>query len=128
YSYNERSMLSLGTVDPDVEIGDEGTRVWGEEHGGTKKTTVERHKQIGGRAVVSPGPYAKGVREQYDGGRRRAGQGSGRQAAPRESRRTSNEGKVAAAAFPFSCPQGRSADDDRTRRAPRHSNSRTPRR
>ena len=74
YSYNERSMLSLGTVDPDVEIGDEVTLVWGEENGGTKKTTVERHKQIGVRAIVSPVPYAKVVREQYEGGWRRSGQ------------------------------------------------------
>ena len=74
YSYNERSMLSLGTVDPDVEIGDEVTLVWGEENGGTRKTTVERHKQIGIRAIVSPVPYAKVVREQYEGGWRRAGQ------------------------------------------------------
>jgi vanillate/3-O-methylgallate O-demethylase len=71
YSYNERSMLSLGTVDPDVEIGDEVTLVWGEENGGTKKATVERHKQTEVRAVVSPVPYAKVVREQYEGGWRR---------------------------------------------------------
>ena len=36
-SYNERSMLSLGVVDPDIEIGEELTLVWGEENGGTKK-------------------------------------------------------------------------------------------
>ena len=29
YSYNERSMLSLGVVDADVEIGTELTLVWG---------------------------------------------------------------------------------------------------
>src|SRR5690554_885055 len=74
YSYNERSMLSLGTVDPDVNIGDEVILVWGEENGGTKQTTVEAHKQIEIRAVVSPVPYAKVVREQYEGGWRRAGQ------------------------------------------------------
>ncbi len=74
YSYNERSMLSLGTVDPDVEIGDEVTLFWGEENGGTRKTTVERHKQIAIRAIVSPVPYAKVVREQYEGSWRRAGQ------------------------------------------------------
>lgn len=74
YSYNERSMLSLGTVDPDVNIGDEVILVWGEENGGTKKTTVERHKQIEIRAVVSPVPYAKVVREQYEGSWRKAGQ------------------------------------------------------
>jgi len=68
YSYNERSMLSLGTVDPDVEIGDELTLVWGEEGGGSKKTTVERHRQIDIRVMVSPAPYSKVAREQYADG------------------------------------------------------------
>ena len=68
YSYNERSMLSLGVVDPDVEIGSEVTIVWGEEDGGTKKTTVERHKQAHIRAIVSPVPYSKVVRETYHEG------------------------------------------------------------
>ena len=63
YSYNEQSMLSLGVVDPDVEIGTEVTLVWGEEDGGTKKTTVERHKQTEIRAIVSPVPYSKVVRQ-----------------------------------------------------------------
>ena len=35
------------------------TLVWGEEGGGTKKTTVERHKQIEIRAIVSPVPYSQ---------------------------------------------------------------------
>jgi vanillate/3-O-methylgallate O-demethylase len=65
YSYNERSMLSLGIVDPDVKIGTEVTLVWGEENGGTKKTTVEPHKQIEVRAVVSPVPYSAVARETY---------------------------------------------------------------
>ena len=65
YSYNERSMLSLATIDPDVKIGSEVILVWGEENGGTKKTTVERHKQIEIRAVVSPVPYSKVARETY---------------------------------------------------------------
>jgi len=68
YSYNERSMLSLGVVDPDVEIGSEVTIVWGEEDGGTQKTTVERHKQAHIRAIVSPVPYSKVVRETYHEG------------------------------------------------------------
>jgi vanillate/3-O-methylgallate O-demethylase len=67
YSYNERSALSLGTVDPDVAIGTEVRVVWGEPGGGTKKTTVERHKQIEVRAIVSPVPYSKVVREGYEG-------------------------------------------------------------
>ena len=65
YSYNERAMLSLGIVDPDTEVGTELTLVWGEESGGSKKTTVEPHKQIEIRAVVSPVPYSKVAREQY---------------------------------------------------------------
>jgi len=65
YSYNERSMLSLGIVDPDIETGAEVTLVWGEEGGGTKKTTVERHRQVEIRATVSPVPYSKVVRESY---------------------------------------------------------------
>jgi vanillate/3-O-methylgallate O-demethylase len=73
YSYNERSMLSLGIVEPDVEIGAEVTLVWGEEGGGSKKTTVERHKQLEIRAVVSPVPYSKVVRESYAAGWRTQG-------------------------------------------------------
>ena len=73
YSYNERAMLSLGVVDPDIQIGDELTLVWGEENGGTKKTTVERHKQAEVRVVVSPVPYSAVVRETYAAGWRRRG-------------------------------------------------------
>ena len=65
YSYNERSMLSLGVVDSEVEIGSEVQLVWGEEGGGSRKTTVERHRQLEIRAVVSPVPYSKLVRETY---------------------------------------------------------------
>jgi len=68
YSYNERCGLSLGVVDPDVNIGDELTLVWGEENGGTKKTTVERHRQLNVRVKVSPVPYARGAREAYHEG------------------------------------------------------------
>jgi len=65
YSYNERSMLSLAVVDPDIELGTEVTLVWGEEGGGSHKTTVERHKQFEIRAIVSPAPYSKAAREEY---------------------------------------------------------------
>jgi vanillate/3-O-methylgallate O-demethylase len=75
YSYNERSMLSLGIVDPDIEIGDELVLVWGEEGGGTKKTTVERHKQIEIRVVVSPVPYSEVARKTYAEGWRTTGVG-----------------------------------------------------
>jgi vanillate/3-O-methylgallate O-demethylase len=73
YSYNERSMLSLGVVDPDVEIGNEVTLTWGEEGGGSKKTTVERHKQIEIRAIVSPVPYSEVARKTYASGWRTGG-------------------------------------------------------
>ena len=65
YSYNERSMLSLGFVNPDVKIGDEVILTWGEENRGTGKTTVERHKQLEIRAVVSPVPYSEVARNTY---------------------------------------------------------------
>jgi vanillate/3-O-methylgallate O-demethylase len=68
YSYNERSMLSLGVVEHDVQTGTEVTLLWGEEGGGSKKTTVERHKQLEIRAIVSPVPYSKVAREEYASG------------------------------------------------------------
>jgi vanillate/3-O-methylgallate O-demethylase len=73
YSYNERSMLSLGVVDADVAIGTELTLVWGEDGRGTRKTTVERHKQTEIRVVVSPVPYSKVARETYAEGWRTTG-------------------------------------------------------
>jgi vanillate/3-O-methylgallate O-demethylase len=73
YSYNERSMLSLGVVDQNVEVGEELTLIWGEPGGGTRKTTVERHKQTEIRVVVSPVPYAAVVRKEYAAGWRTAG-------------------------------------------------------
>ncbi len=72
YSYNERSMLSLGIVDPGIEIGAELVLVWGEENGGSNKTTVERHKQKEIRVVVSPVPYSAVARETYAAGWRTA--------------------------------------------------------
>jgi vanillate/3-O-methylgallate O-demethylase len=65
YSYNERSWLSLGVVDPDVQVGDVLTLIWGEENGGTKKTTVEPHNQTEIRVKVSPVPYSRDARESY---------------------------------------------------------------
>jgi vanillate/3-O-methylgallate O-demethylase len=72
YSYNERCMLSLGVVDPHVQIGEEVRIVWGESGGGTRKTPVERHKQTEIRAIVSAVPYSKVVRETYAPGWRSA--------------------------------------------------------
>jgi vanillate/3-O-methylgallate O-demethylase len=68
YSYNERTVLSLGVVDPNVEIGDVLTLLWGEEHGGTRKTTVEPHVQLEIRVKVSPTPFSRDAREAYHAG------------------------------------------------------------
>jgi vanillate/3-O-methylgallate O-demethylase len=65
YSYNERSMLSLGVVDPDIALGTELKLVWGEDGGGSRKTTVERHRQAEIRVTASPVPYAKQARTSY---------------------------------------------------------------
>ncbi len=74
YSYNERSMLSLGVVDSDVEIGTEVTLVWGEENGGSAKPVVERHRQVKIPAIVSPCPYSEVARTSYhEGWRTKAG-------------------------------------------------------
>lgn len=68
YSANERKVLSLATVDPDVETGHEVTVIWGEPEGGTQKTTVGPHRQIEIRAMVSPVPYSEVVRSTYSRG------------------------------------------------------------
>ena len=65
YSYNERTMLSLGVVDSDVELGDELTLYWGEPDGGTEKTTVENHRLLEVKVVVSPTPYTEMARSTY---------------------------------------------------------------
>jgi vanillate/3-O-methylgallate O-demethylase len=60
-------------VSPDVELGTEVTLVWGEEGGGSRKTTVERHRQIEIRAIVSPVPYSSMARTSYSKGWRTEG-------------------------------------------------------
>jgi vanillate/3-O-methylgallate O-demethylase len=76
YSYNERSLLSRAVVDPDGAGGAEVTLVWGEEGGGSKKTTVERHKQLEIRAIVSPCPYSEVARTSYAESWRTKGEGA----------------------------------------------------
>ena len=65
YSANEARALSLATVDPEVEIGTELRVVWGEPDGGSRKTTVQRHRQKEVRVIVSPVPYSEVVRTSY---------------------------------------------------------------
>lgn len=73
YSHNERCGLSLGVVDADVREGDVLTLVWGEEGGGTRKPTVERHRQCEVRAKVSAVPFSRDARETYKAGWRTGG-------------------------------------------------------
>ena len=73
YSYNERSMLSMGIIENECsEVGTEVTILWGEENGGSSKPTVERHKQIEIRATVGPTPYGVDARQSYASGWRTA--------------------------------------------------------
>ena len=65
YSSNERTALSLATIDPGIEIGTEVKVIWGEPDGGSRKATVERHKQLAVRAIVSPAPYSAVARNEY---------------------------------------------------------------
>ncbi|MDE2912137.1 MAG: aminomethyl transferase family protein [Paracoccaceae bacterium] len=65
YSYNERAQLSLGFVEPGIEEDEVLTLVWGEEDGGTAKTTVERHVQTEIRVRVAKVPYSAAARESY---------------------------------------------------------------
>jgi vanillate/3-O-methylgallate O-demethylase len=69
YSFNERKMLSLGFVEEEyAKPGTKLTLLWGEENGGTRKTTVERHKQTEISVVVGPTPYGQQARETYHQG------------------------------------------------------------
>ncbi|MEU0511057.1 aminomethyl transferase family protein [Amycolatopsis sp. NPDC006125] len=72
YSANERTALSLATINPDVPLGAEVTVVWGEPDGGSHKTTVQPHEQFAVRAIVSPAPYSVMARETYQPGWRTA--------------------------------------------------------
>jgi vanillate/3-O-methylgallate O-demethylase len=75
YSSNERSVLSLSTIDHELAVGTEVTLVWGEPDGGSAKASVERpHRQLEVRVTVAPAPYTKEVREHYaEGWRTKAG-------------------------------------------------------
>ncbi len=65
---NERKALSLATVNADVPIGAEVRVIWGEPEGGSRKPTVQPHKQLTVRAIVSPAPYSRAARDSYHSG------------------------------------------------------------
>ena len=68
YSFNERTALSLGVVNPDIQIGEELTLIWGEADQGTAKATVERHEQTEVRVQVAAVPYGAEARKNYASG------------------------------------------------------------
>ena len=68
YSFNEKTGLSLATIDHEIPIGTELRVIWGEPDGGSRKTTVEPHRQLEVRCVVSPIPYSKVARDNYHEG------------------------------------------------------------
>jgi len=73
YSANEGKMLTLAMLDQQYSHpGTEVTFVWGEESGGSRKPTVERHTQVEIRAIVSPVPYSEVARTSYAEGWRTA--------------------------------------------------------
>ena len=66
-------MLSLGVVDPDVEVGDgtdAGVGRGKRRHEESRPSSATSRLEI--RAVVSPVPYSKVVRETYAEGWRTA--------------------------------------------------------
>ena len=65
YSYNERAMMSLGSIDEALAVpGTELTLIWGEDGGGTRSGgIVEPHEQISIRVTVAPSPISDTARE-----------------------------------------------------------------
>ena len=63
HSMNARRMISLASLDRNIEIGQEVSLIWGEEPGVYDNLRVEPHEQIEIRATVCPSPYSKVARE-----------------------------------------------------------------
>jgi vanillate/3-O-methylgallate O-demethylase len=65
YLANERVMVSLAVVDPELaQPGTEVTVLWGEERN-SAKPTVEEHRQVEMRATVAHAPYVRFARDTY---------------------------------------------------------------
>jgi glycine cleavage system aminomethyltransferase T len=65
YIYNERSFVSLASIDTTrVPVGSEVTVVWGEAPN-SHKPAVEPHAQVPIRATVAPAPFASAARSSY---------------------------------------------------------------
>jgi vanillate/3-O-methylgallate O-demethylase len=62
YSANETKVLSLAMMDlSHADVGTELLLTWGEPYGGSRKSHVERHRQMKVRVTVAPTPYAETV-------------------------------------------------------------------
>ena len=65
YLANERALVSLAVVEPELaEPGTEVTVLWG-EHPVSAKPAVEEHRQVQIRATVAPVPFVDFARENY---------------------------------------------------------------
>ena len=65
YSYNERAMMSLGSIDEALAVpGTELVLIWGEDGGGSRSGgRVEPHEQVKIRVTVAPTPIGSTARE-----------------------------------------------------------------
>ncbi|GAB3046329.1 aminomethyltransferase family protein [Parafrigoribacterium mesophilum] len=65
YTYNERCMMSLGSIDEEFSSpGTELTLIWGEDGGGARSAPwVEPHEQVTIRVTVAPSPISSMARE-----------------------------------------------------------------
>lgn len=66
YSANLRAWLSVGIIEPEfAEPGNSGNLIWGEPHGGTKKPSVHRHRQVEIGVEVCAWPIHEDARVGY---------------------------------------------------------------
>lgn len=64
YSYGERLMMSLGSIDESIEDGTELTLIWGEDGGGSRSPgRVEPHEQVAISVTVAPTPISAAAQD-----------------------------------------------------------------
>lgn len=65
YSANERTVLSMALVEPEIRTGDEVVIHWGEAGGGYGRFVTPATDLYSVRAVVSPAPFSRVAREHH---------------------------------------------------------------
>ncbi len=65
YSANERTLLSMALVNPDIDVGASVTIHWGEAGGGYGRFKTPATEIFEIKATVSPAPYSRVAREEY---------------------------------------------------------------